>query len=114
MEITLDLKALLELHLKWLRGEPGGKCANLENANLRSANLWGANQTISGRFHSGAVRGYFYIIAETKLGIHLQFGCESHLLADWDFKEISAKHEPGRGFPATLKALVALFKTTLD
>ena len=36
-----QLKDVLELHRKWLNGEPGGERANLRGANLRGANLWG-------------------------------------------------------------------------
>ncbi len=39
----LDIPAILTLHAKWLRGEPGGKRANLYGANLRSADLSSAN-----------------------------------------------------------------------
>ncbi len=38
-----DLKVKLELHLKWLKGEEGGKRANLQEADLRWADLQGAN-----------------------------------------------------------------------
>ena len=41
----LSLKAVLEKHEKWLRGEEGGERANLSNANLRHANLTNANFT---------------------------------------------------------------------
>jgi hypothetical protein len=38
-----ELKLMLELHIKWLRNEDGGKRANLSGANLSMANLYGAN-----------------------------------------------------------------------
>ena len=38
-----DLKKILDLHGKWLRGEKGGEGADLRGANLRGANLEGAN-----------------------------------------------------------------------
>ena len=41
--MNIDLKLTLDLHLKWLRGEDGGKKADLEGANLEGANLKGAN-----------------------------------------------------------------------
>jgi hypothetical protein len=40
---TDELKAVLEAHRKWLRGEDGGKRADLRSADLRSADLGGAN-----------------------------------------------------------------------
>lgn len=39
----MDIKLILEKHAKWIRGEDGGECADLCNANLRGANLWGAD-----------------------------------------------------------------------
>lgn len=38
-----ELKQILESHGKWLRGEEGGKRANLRGADLRGAVLYGAN-----------------------------------------------------------------------
>ena len=38
-----ELKNILDKHLKWLRGEYGGKRANLSGANLFRANLFRAN-----------------------------------------------------------------------
>ena len=38
-----ELKNILDKHLKWLRGENGGKRADLSRANLSGANLFGAN-----------------------------------------------------------------------
>jgi len=40
---TIELKAVLELHLKWLRNEEGGEHADLQHANLQHANLQDAN-----------------------------------------------------------------------
>ena len=39
----MDIKKILEDHLKWLRNEDGGKRANLSGADLSRANLYGAN-----------------------------------------------------------------------
>ena len=39
----MDLKSILEKHLKWLRNEDGGERANLSGANLSGADLSGAN-----------------------------------------------------------------------
>ena len=38
-----ELDIILEFHKKWVRGEEGGKRANLYGANLYGANLRGAN-----------------------------------------------------------------------
>ena len=48
----MDLKSILEKHLKWLRNEEGGEWANLSGANLSWADLSGAN--LSGANLSGA------------------------------------------------------------
>ena len=40
---TEQLKVVLELHVKWLKCEPDGKRANLQDADLRYANLQDAN-----------------------------------------------------------------------
>ena len=37
------LNEIIELHVKWLRGEKGGNCADLIGADLSNANLRGAN-----------------------------------------------------------------------
>ena len=41
----VELDAKLELHLKWLRGEPKGKRADLTRADLTRADLTGADLT---------------------------------------------------------------------
>ena len=38
-----DIKEVLRLPKMWMRGEEGGKCADLSGANLRGANLSGAD-----------------------------------------------------------------------
>ena len=38
----MDLKSILEKHLKWLRNEEGGEWADLSGANLSGADLYGA------------------------------------------------------------------------
>lgn len=35
-----ELKEILDSHKKWLNNEPGGKKANLRDADLSGANLW--------------------------------------------------------------------------
>jgi len=52
-----ELKNILDKHLKWIRGENGGKRADLFGANLSRANLSGANLSranLSGANLSGA------------------------------------------------------------
>ena len=39
----MEIKAILEKHLKWLKAEKGGKRANLSGANLSGADLSGAD-----------------------------------------------------------------------
>ena len=39
----IDLKIMLDLHLKWLKDEEGGQKANLEGADLEGADLEGAD-----------------------------------------------------------------------
>ena len=39
----MDIKAILDKHLKWLKAEEGGKRANLSGASLYGASLSGAN-----------------------------------------------------------------------
>ena len=38
-----DLNTIIQLHEKWLNGEPEGKKADLSNTNLSNTNLHGAN-----------------------------------------------------------------------
>lgn len=38
-----DLKKILELHKKWLNGDPDGKRADLSDSNLRGSNLRGCD-----------------------------------------------------------------------
>ena len=38
-----EIKSVLDLHTKWLKGEDGGECANLRYANPQGADLRGAN-----------------------------------------------------------------------
>ena len=38
-----QIKAVLDKHLLWLNGEPGGEVSNLTGANLTGANLSGAD-----------------------------------------------------------------------
>ena len=57
MDAKIDLKAILDLHAKWMWGENGGARANLSRANLSGADLSGANlfrADLSGANLSGA------------------------------------------------------------
>lgn len=52
----MNIQKKLELHKKWLNGDPGGEYADLQGANLwgadlQGANLWGAN------LHGADLRG---------------------------------------------------------
>ena len=52
-----DISIVLELHLKWLHGNPDGKRADLSGADLSCADLFGANMScanLSGANLSGA------------------------------------------------------------
>ena len=40
---TEEIKKVLELHKKWVNGDPDGVRADLSGANLKGANLKGAN-----------------------------------------------------------------------
>ena len=54
---TVNIKEILEKHMKWLKDEKDGERANLSGANLSGANLSGANLTganLSGANLSGA------------------------------------------------------------
>ena len=42
-----DLNTIIQLHEKWLKGEPEGEIANLSGANLRGADLRGADVDFS-------------------------------------------------------------------
>ena len=54
-----ELSEVVALHGKWLRGEDGGKKADLSWANLSGANLSGAN--LSGAYLGGANLGGAYL-----------------------------------------------------
>ena len=43
MDPKIDLKTILDLHIKWMRNEPGGARADLSGADLSGANISGAN-----------------------------------------------------------------------
>ena len=82
--------------------------ANLEGANLYWANLNGANLegakfnedfTVSkGRVENGSSLGYWWITFNTEKGRVLKYGCEIHLLKDWEInvESLCVKHEPGK------------------
>ena len=51
-----ELKNILDKHLKWLRGEYGGKRADLSRADLSGANLSGANLSGANLFRADLSR----------------------------------------------------------
>lgn len=66
-----ELKNILDKHLKWLRGENGGKRANLSGANLSGANLSRANLFRADLFRANYIekaKNLFYPIACPEIG----------------------------------------------
>ena len=63
------LKNILDKHLKWLRGENGGKRANLSRADLSRADLFGAN--LSGAYLFGADLSGAYLFGADLFGADL-------------------------------------------
>ena len=61
-----ELKNILDKHLKWLRGENGGKRANLSGADLSRANLSRAD--LSGADYIEKAKKLFYPIACPEIG----------------------------------------------
>ena len=61
-----ELKNILDKHLKWIRGENGGKRADLFGANLSRANLFGAN--LFGANYIEKAKNLFYPIACPEIG----------------------------------------------
>ena len=179
VSLTLDLKLVLELHGKWLRGEAGGSRANLSRANLSGADLsranlsradlswanlsgadlsgadlsWadlsGANLSradlsgadlsgadlswanlsgadlswatpdgkehkakATGRAASGYARGYWWFCIAVEGGLVLRFGCEMRFESDWNenLSTVCERHEPGRDFESTIRAILAYVK----
>ena len=98
-----DLKSILDLHAKWLRGEAGGVGANLARANLVGADLTDAdltgadlaNANLTGSYLAGA-RGNMREVKSAQFDIWpitwtcapdgvttLQIGCQRHDLDLW-------------------------------
>ena len=61
-----ELKNILDKHLKWIRGENGGKRADLSRANLSGANLSRAN--LFGADYIEKAKNLFYPIACPEIG----------------------------------------------
>ena len=61
-----ELKNILDKHLKWLRGENGGKRADLFEADLSGANLFGAD--LFGAYYIEKAKNLFYPIACPEIG----------------------------------------------
>ncbi len=55
-----ELEKILDLHKKWLRGDKGGKRANLTGANLTGANLTRANLTRANLYRADLTRANLY------------------------------------------------------
>ena len=81
---VIELKNIVELHGKYLRGEEGGARAHLEGANLEGANLEGADlwNCAGERNH---IRSLFVsdVYAITYTAEVLQIGCQRYPVADW-------------------------------
>ena len=60
MDPNINLKEVLEAHLKWLRGESGGKRANLSRSDLSGAYLYGANLSGANLSRSDLSGAYLY------------------------------------------------------
>mgnify|MGYP003455648224 CR=1 FL=1 len=75
----IDIKTVLEKHAAWIRGEEGGKRANLSDANLSDANLYGADlrganlygANLSGANLSGANLSYANLYGADLRGANL-------------------------------------------
>ncbi len=74
-----ELTEILRLHGMWLRGEAGGKRADLHGADLRGANLRGANLPAGYRIASLCFGGWVVTVTST----HTTIGCQTHANADW-------------------------------
>lgn len=78
-----NINTILRDHARYLRGEEGGKKADLSNANLRSANLRSAN--LSGADLSGADLLVIHINQYTAYvqKDYTRIGCQFHSNEDW-------------------------------
>ncbi len=95
----MNLKLVLELHLKWIKGETGGQRADLRRANLRRADLYGANlggadlygADLRGADLGGAnLRGAKGVISITTINFlivvsptHVKIGCQYKTHKEW-------------------------------
>ena len=88
-----ELKKILELHAKWLRGDMSGERADLRGADLRGADLVEAN--LEGADLEGAsgnnkeiktIQADLWIINYTESVI--QIGCKNYTIEEWfDFSD---------------------------
>ena len=99
-----NINNVLELHEKWLRNEPGGKLADLCDADMSGASLSGAelcDANLRGADLSGAnlrdaelwacagnrkqIRSLFIsdVYSITYTSEHLQIGCKRYSIKDW-------------------------------
>ncbi len=115
--MSIDIKMVLSLHLKWLRCEDSGKRANLRGANLHVANLREANlreADLYGADLRGAdLRGANLIGAKDGAICRMDFGgwsicvradktsigCQTHenkKWLDWSPDDVAKMHEDAR------------------
>ena len=115
-----DLKEHLRIHILWVRGESGGKRADLRGADLSSANLYGANLSSadlsSANLYGANLRGanlyganLTKTIYEGKAILSFQYkkhiayffgmneitiGCHKHSIKEWlaNFQEIGKQN----------------------
>jgi hypothetical protein len=82
--MTIDIKAMLEKHLRWLRSEPEGERANLEGANLRGAYLEGAkfDQDTLITLCPLSLNGLMWSVVITDEIMCI--GCQRHRIDEWD------------------------------
>lgn len=93
------LKAVLELHRKWLEGETDGEKANLRGTDLRGADLSGAGLKI---FQAGLWTAYIQKDS-------IRIGCHNHSIGEWDAfsdERISEMHDSVLAWWKENKAIV--------
>ena len=131
------LRAILDAHGKWIRGEDGGKRANLYGANLSGANLSGANlyganlrwanlyganlyganlynvKHSGGDTFTGYGGGYWWCAFNSEAGVFLAYGCEHNPLTWWreQTSDLSVKHGHDEAHWRTVEAVVNLAAT---
>lgn len=79
-----ELTVIIDNHGRLLRGEDGGKCADLCGAYLRGANLCGA-YLLSCAGERNYIKSIFVsdVYAITYTSEVLQIGCQRHKISEW-------------------------------